>query len=363
MDDAKRGRRGLRGRSVRPALCGMTVVIVAVLSACSNNNSGRTAEGTPASSVPASVAASGHGLLLPRDQRLFLRDVASEKEYVLKRAEANTYYTYPRWSPDGRRIAYALDVTYTGLPSQNWGSDIAVMNVDGSGEEQIIFRRPASGVRVEGMAWSPDSASLYVSLMETTIKDGRFLGQTLNLERLDIATGDRRVIVADAAYPSVSPDGSLIAFVTFSSGDDPGGLWVARADGSDRRLIVPASGKFVVVTHPRFSPDGSTIAFSAATFASSGGPVRPGGGAPSSALNAKPFDAHGLPQDIWLVPVAGGESRRLTNLLEDEPTVAWSPDGAQLAIIATGGLYVTAVSGGEPRKLGQGGTLAQIDWR
>jgi Tol biopolymer transport system component len=344
-------------------LCCLTVALLAVLSACSNNNSAGTTERTPDSTAPASVAASGHGLLLPRDQRLFLRDMASDKEYVLKRAEANTYYTYPRWSPDGRRIAYALDVTYTGLPSQNWGSDIAVMNADGSGEEQIVFRRPASGVRVEGMAWSPDGASLYVSLMETTIKDGRFLGQMLNLERLDIATGERHVIVPDASYPSVSPNGSLIAFITFSSADDPGGLWVARVDGSDRRLIVPASGKFVVVTHPRFSPDGSTIAFSAATFASSGEPARPGGGAPSSALNAKPIDAHGLPQDIWLVPVTGGEPRRLTNMLEDEPTVAWSPDGTQLAIIATGGLYVIDVNGGEPRKLGQGGTLAQIDWR
>src|SRR5688500_2253566 len=98
------------------------------------------------------------------------------------------------------------------------------MNADGLGDEQIVFRRPASGVRVEGMAWTPDGASLYVSLMETTIKDGRFLGQTLNLERLDIATGERRVVVPDAAYPSVSPDGSLIAFITFSSADDPGGL-------------------------------------------------------------------------------------------------------------------------------------------
>jgi Tol biopolymer transport system component len=339
------------------------ILVPALLSACGGGDNGtRTSEGTPAASAPAAVATSGHGLLLPRDQRLFLRDMTSEKEYVLRRAEANAFYTYPRWSPDGKRIAYALDVTYTGLPNQNWGSDIALINTDGSGEEQIVFRRPASGVRVEGMAWSADGASLYVSLMEANIKDGRFLGQTLNLERLDLATGERHVLVPDAAYPSVSPDGSQIAYITFATGDDPGGLWVARADGSDRRLIVPASGKFVVVTHPRFSPDGSTIAFSAATFASSGD-QQPNGPASPSALNAKPISAHGLPQDVWLVPVAGGEPTRLTNMLEDEPTVAWSPDGKQLAIIATGGLYVIDVAGGEPRKLGPGGTLAQIDWR
>ncbi|MGE0539072.1 MAG: TolB family protein [Dehalococcoidia bacterium] len=342
----------------------MVVLLVPLLLAgCGGGNKSTTTfESTPADSPPPAVAASGHGLLLPRDQRLFLRDMTTDKEFVLKRAEASAFYTYPRWSPDGKRIAYGLDVTYTGLPNQNWGSDIAVINTDGSGDEQIVFRRPASGVQVQGIAWSPDSAALYISLMETNIKDGRFLGQTLNLERLDLATGERQILVPDAAYPSVSPDGSRIAYVTFATGNDPGGLWVARADGSDRRLIVPASGRFVVVTHPRFSPDGSTIAFSAATFTSSGD-RRPAGPTLSSALNAKPIAAHGLPQDIWLVPVAGGEPTRLTNMLEDEPTVAWSPDGNQLAIIATGGLYDINVAGGEPHKLGPGGTLAQIDWR
>jgi Tol biopolymer transport system component len=362
MRDANRSRPVHRHRPC-PAAFYLVLLAVVLLSACSRGGSNEsTTQSTPAGTAPAAVAASGHGLLLPRDQRLFLRDMASEKEYVLRRAEASAYYTYPRWSPDGKRIAYALDVTYTGLPSQNWGSDIALINTDGSGEEQIVFRRPASGVRVEGMAWSPDSSALFVSLMETNIKDGRFLGQTLNLERLDLATGERRVIVPDAAYPSVSPDGSLIAYITFSSTNDPGGLWVARADGTDRRLIVPNSGRFVVITHPRFSPDGSTIAFSAATFTSSRD-QQPNGPTTSSALNAKPISAHGLPQDIWLISASGGEPTRLTTMLEDEPTVAWSPDGTQIAIIATGGLYVMNVEGGEPRKLGPGGTLAQIDWR
>lgn len=340
----------------------LLTLIAAVVSACGGGDKGPTfAESTPAA-TSAAVAASGHGLLLTRDQRLFLRDMASDKEYVLKRADADVVYTYPRWSPDGKRIAYGLDVTFTGLASQNWGSDIAVINTDGSGGEQIVFRRPASGVHVEGMAWSADGGSLYVSLMETNIKDGRFLGQTLNLERLDLATGERTALVPDAVYPSVSPDGSLIAYVTFSSSDDPGGLWIARTDGSDRRLIVPATGRFVVITHPRFSPDGSTIAFSAATYASSRD-VRPDGAPASSALNAKPISAHGLPQDIWLIHVAGGEPSRLTNMLEDEPTVAWSPDSKQIAIIATGGLYLTNAAGGEPRRLGLGATLAQLDWR
>ncbi|MGE3600285.1 MAG: hypothetical protein AB7N70_32560, partial [Dehalococcoidia bacterium] len=86
----------------------MVVLLVPLLLAgCGGGNKSTTTfESTPADSPPPAVAASGHGLLLPRDQRLFLRDMTTDKEFVLKRAEASAFYTYPRWSPDGKRIAY-----------------------------------------------------------------------------------------------------------------------------------------------------------------------------------------------------------------------------------------------------------------
>ena len=40
----------------------------------------------------------------------------------------------------------------------------------------------------------------------------------------------------------------------------------------------------------------------------------------------------------------------------------WSPDGKQLAIIATGELYQLTL-GAEPRKVGTGAFGGQIDWR
>jgi Tol biopolymer transport system component len=67
--------------------------------------------------------------------------------------------------------------------------------------------------------------------------------------------------------------------------------------------------------------------------------------------------------DVWSIAADGGEPKRLTSFLEDEPYPAWSPDGKQLAIIATGGLYTLTLAGGEPQKIGLGGTLVQIDWR
>jgi len=346
------------------------LALAAAVEACGGGGGGgdsdSSSEGTPLPSAPPAVAAGGHGLLLPRDQRLLLRDMTDGKEYVLKRSPADVFYTYPRWSPDGARIAYALDIPFTGQPNQQWGSDIAISPTDGS-TEQIVVKRPAAGFQVQGLAWSPDGSAVYAGILETTIKDGRFLGQTLRLERIDIATGAREPLIEDATNPTVARDGSHIAYTTYGSATEPGGLWTARLDGTDRRLILPMTGRFAVILYPRFSPDSSTIAFSAATL-QSGAEPSPAPRSNSGSAWRWPWQprtavAHGLPMDIWLIPAAGGDPTRLTNMLEDEPSPAWSPDGTQIAIVATGGLYLVSASGGEPQRIGIGGTLLQIDWR
>src|SRR5688572_30840411 len=54
------------------------------------------------------------------------------------------------------------------------------------------------------------------------------------------------------AEPSLSPDGTQIAFV--SGGD----IWIGPAAGGDARLVV---GHTANDTRPRFSPDGTRLAF------------------------------------------------------------------------------------------------------
>ena len=330
------------------------------LVACSNEEKRPERAATPQPTVRPDLSS---GLLVPRDQRLLVRDMANGVEQLIKRAPADTYYTYPRWSRDGRQIAYVLHTQYIGAANQDWGSNIAVSDPNGS-NERIVFKRPQPGITVEGLAWSHDNSALYVAFLETTIRDGRFLGQTLNLERLDLATGTRRVIVEDAAQPTVAPDGSRIAFVAFSGRPDlPNGLWTANPDGSDRRLIVPATGRFAAVVQPRFSPDARSVAFAAVTAPSGAEEERPKRPTARWPWQPRTAAAHGLPMDIWTVPASGGEPQKLTNLLEDEPSPAWSPDGKEIAVIATGGLYQVPVAGGDARKIGLGGTQVQIDWR
>src|SRR5688572_16048717 len=122
------------------AWCAVTLVSVA---ACGRSGTSTQQSAPTAQSL---AATPDRGLLLPRDQRLLLRDMSDGKEYVVKKsAPPNSYYTWPRWSFDGKQIAYVINQQYTGLPNQDWGGDIAVSAPDGS-NERIVFKRPQSGV-------------------------------------------------------------------------------------------------------------------------------------------------------------------------------------------------------------------------
>jgi len=106
------------------------------------------------------------------------------------------------------------------------------------------------------------------------------------------------------------------------------------ASAGDIASTVEAIARIRLAMSPSFSPDGRTIAFLS--------------------------NASGSPQ-IWLMPVAGGEPRQLTNLPDPVESVFWSPAGDWLAysVLPGGGLnaqiYVMRPDGSGARRLTAGG--------
>jgi dipeptidyl aminopeptidase/acylaminoacyl peptidase len=113
------------------------------------------------------------------------------------------------------------------------------------------------------------------------------------------------------ADPQISPDGSQVAYTLVSVNDKDNryetALWTVSSDGrgSPRRLTTgPRDGA------PRWAPDGRTLAFTRAADDTSG-------------------------SQLYLLSLAGGEPRKLTDLAKGAGPAVWSPDGHTIAFTST----------------------------
>lgn len=303
-------------------------------------------------------------LALVRDQRLLVRNSAGD-ERLLVRTPPNTFPVFPVWSPDGSQIAYVQSSIFTGQANADWGGDIYVINAAG-GDPRLVFKHDQPGANIQGLAWTPQGDSLLVGYQLTLIKDGKYQGQVSRTERLNLSSGERTTLIEGALLPSLSRDGTRLAYL---KQDDMGngGLFVAAADGSNAKQLFELGSKFVLVLGPRISPDGSAVAFSAVAAQAAvprSGPEQ-GGGLLATLRRLLPAPrmaaAHGLPMDIWKISVADSAITRLSNLNEDEPYPTWAPDSKSITFMATGGLYEVQADGSNLRKIGPGAFGGQAD--
>jgi dipeptidyl aminopeptidase/acylaminoacyl peptidase len=130
--------------------------------------------------------------------------------------------------------------------------------------------------------------------------------------------------------PRLSPDGSRIVFTLQTVASTYDGyrhaIWSVPADGPTdgageaRRLTIGTKHD----RHGRFSPDGRTLAFiSDRRLAVEDVPA-----------GVKP-DAREDGDQVHLLPLDGGEARRLTDLPRGVDGFAWSPDGRRLVVLTS----------------------------
>ncbi len=150
--------------------------------------------------------------------------------------------------------------------------------------------------------WSPDGRSLAFV--------GGEHGES-NLWMIDVETGDLRRLThynwSDHS-PRWSPDGRWLSIVTEVDGIDCVNV-VDRNGGWPRRLTDPSFPS----AEPAWSPDGTTIAFQ----------------------SNRGDDQRSHNRDIWIVDVASGDERRLTEADGHADTgPVWSPDGTRIAFVS-----------------------------
>jgi dipeptidyl aminopeptidase/acylaminoacyl peptidase len=189
----------------------------------------------------------------------------------------------PKFSPDGRWIAYEVDFGGTDV------RDIYVIPAQG-GEPIQLTDHPLNDTNI---AWDVDSQGLYFNT-------GMFWDNSVakvNLQTREITR------VGPGGSGNLSPDGSTLAFTGNSMDRDDGqtnsDIYVMAVEGGERRLLTPNTVGYRDV-EPKWSPDGTRLAFIS--------------------------DRNGW-NNLGIIDVATGEETMLLVEEVEHSDPQWSPDG------------------------------------
>ena len=269
----------------------------------------------------------------------------------------------PRWSPDGRCLAF---VSKRGEKNQ-----LFLAPLEGGEPRQVTEAR----FGVSQPAWSPDGRRIaYVARLGNykehkerspveksaprVIRDlrykfdgiGFFDERRLHIFAVDIESGvETQVTDGDwnGEHPTWSPDSQRIAFVSDREHDRHQrhwrtDVWVVPSTGGRSRKLTRSKG---ATSYPAFSPDGKWIAFLGHEHGDAGS-------SKNTHLLVVPADGGQAPRSV-----SGPIDRSVVGhpVAVSGPTFAWRPDGDSLLFLAgdrgTQALYLTGVGRGSVSKV------------
>jgi Tol biopolymer transport system component len=213
---------------------------------------------------------------------------------------------YPSLSPDGNLVAYVSDESGT--------DEVWIMDVRG-GTPLPVTR----GQEVDGRpAWFPDGRNIAFTGQQ---------GGRPAIYTVPKLGGPPVLLVPDAAYPAIAPDGTRIAFSRRDASEYLRIAVAPLADLSRARILTHENGGIFRQVNPAWSPDGTTLCY-------------------------EDF------KDVWTVPSAGGSAHPLTTDHAASGECAWSPDGERIYHSSrrqgTAALWWVPARGGEPVRLTMG---------
>ncbi len=215
-------------------------------------------------------------------------------------------------SPDGNQVAFVSN------------GDIYVTLI-GTGEPLRLTTQPG---RELDPVWSPDGR--YLAFIRAGEGSGVYLIPVLGgpERRLAEAFPQRPLIKSSLSY---SPDGKFIAVADKEEAAEPFSIFLLSVETREKeRLTLPPGGS-LGDDSPAFSPDGGMLAF-----------------ARMPSLDVS---------DIYVLPVLGGEPKRLTHENTNTFGLTWTPDGRAIVFSSRGKggflphLWRIPATGGTPERV------------
>jgi len=217
----------------------------------------------------------------------------------------------PKWSPDNSRIVFHSDRDYqSDGDNPIYGSDIYVMNWDGSG----VSRLTSAAYDDIAPVWSPDGSKIAFQSFRNGVNNQIYVMNADGSGQVNISNS-----TANDTQPAWSPDGSKIAFA--SDRDQAGfpSVYVMSANGSGQTRLT-SSGTGFLDQQPAWSPDGMQLAFSSTR---------------DSTVVMWQLDTLGQPKllinkEVYVMNADGSSQVRLTNNMGNDDSPVWSPDGTKI---------------------------------
>jgi len=214
---------------------------------------------------------------------------------------------FPRFSPDGTKIAFTSD-------RDGGGTDMYIMNIDGSNLKRLTNNDSI----IDLFCFSPDGTKIVF----TSTRDGNPQIYIMNID------GSNQERLSNNKYneslPYFSPDGLKIAFV--AARDDNGEIYVMNIDGSNQKNLTNHGSKDIFSC---FSPDGSKIIFTSYR--------------------------DGENPEIYIMNIDGSNQKNLTNNVSKDESPCFSQDGTKIAFTSyrdgNGEIYVMNIDGSNQKNL------------
>lgn len=319
---------------------------------------------SPRSTVPDSPEVLPR-LVFAREGNIWYSDGNNSPLQQLTAFTGSQYADQPTYSASTERIAFVVSTLPMTMTTRLSTAYLYTVKLDGS-DRQLLWQTDQGDLYLP--TWTADGTAVYVTYNGVANGAAATSLWQPRIVRVEAASGAQQTIVEAAHSQVLSPDGRHLVYVKVQEKGYATSLMIAQSDGSNARELLSAdlfSGFFA----PRFSPDSSQV-----IVATVGGPATDAQGFPVAknsnlfqpllGMFAPPIaEAHsGVSLDMWSVNVDGTELRRLTSFYEDLPMGVYSPNGAEVMIMAYNGMYRMLADGSQLRRVSLLGNHGALDW-